>query len=278
MKILRAIGAFFAKIGRWIANTAWIQPLLIVGGIFAVIFSIPYIKTAIENAQIDNTDYDYLYYKNCSLDLKENGRAEKLFSYLDTKNYEEINKEFGKKFFFTFVKADCADCKSGVAGFKNFASNFSTWDLDHEFKLYSILVDVKDDEDDKIYLAKEILKENTQFLNDITEAYGEESTSGQYALYKNKESIKSSYTKNLKDLSDAMLETSAGLVTPMTFLYDYDKVQENPSYFNATCITAVLFNYEGLINESDVNNDVTKGQVLRDCWSYQNLFDPNYQK
>ena len=128
MKILRAIGAFFAKIGRWIANTAWIQPLLIVGGIFAVIFSIPYIKTAIENAQIDNTDYDYLYYKDHSLDLNEGGRAEKLFSYLDAKDYENINKEFGTKFFFTFAQENCADCKSAVAAFKNFASNFKTWE------------------------------------------------------------------------------------------------------------------------------------------------------
>ena len=55
MKILRVIGAFFVKIGRWIANTAWVQPLLIVGGIFGIIFSIPYIKKAIEDAQVDNT-------------------------------------------------------------------------------------------------------------------------------------------------------------------------------------------------------------------------------
>ena len=43
MVVLRAIGGFFARIGRWIKETAWIQPLLIVGAIFAVIFSIPHI-------------------------------------------------------------------------------------------------------------------------------------------------------------------------------------------------------------------------------------------
>ena len=43
MVVLRAIGRFFARIGRWIKETAWIQPLLIVGAIFAVIFSIPHI-------------------------------------------------------------------------------------------------------------------------------------------------------------------------------------------------------------------------------------------
>ena len=39
MVVLRAIGNFFARIGRWIRDTAWVQPLLIVGGIFAIIFS-----------------------------------------------------------------------------------------------------------------------------------------------------------------------------------------------------------------------------------------------
>ena len=43
MIILKSIGAFFVRIWRWIKETAWVQPLLIVGAIFAVIFSIPYI-------------------------------------------------------------------------------------------------------------------------------------------------------------------------------------------------------------------------------------------
>ena len=70
MKILRAIGGFFAKIGRWIASTAWIQPLLIVGGIFGIIFSIPYIKKGIEGLQNDTTDYEYKYYSDRSLSLQ----------------------------------------------------------------------------------------------------------------------------------------------------------------------------------------------------------------
>jgi hypothetical protein len=42
MKVLKAIGDFFVRIWRWIKETAWVQPLLIVGAIFAIIFSIPY--------------------------------------------------------------------------------------------------------------------------------------------------------------------------------------------------------------------------------------------
>ena len=49
MVVLRAIGKFFARIGRWIKETAWVQPLLIVGGIFAIIFSIPYIVKGVSS-------------------------------------------------------------------------------------------------------------------------------------------------------------------------------------------------------------------------------------
>ena len=274
MKVLRAIGAFFAKIGRWIANTAWIQPLLIVGGIFAVIFSIPYIKTAIENAQVDNTDHDYAFYKAFALDLDKDGEAEQLMQYLAEENYDEIDQKFGKKFFLSFIKADCASCKECVSGYQNLSSNFSSWGLDHEFELHTILVDETDPDDDKVYLAKEIMKRNAQFFNDVTAAYGEESISGTYALYKNKESIKDTYTSNLKKLSDSVTETSDGITTPMIFMYDHDKILEDPTYFNVSGITAIMFDYTSLI--SDTVNDVTKGQLLRDCWSYGNIFDPAY--
>ena len=41
MKILKVIATPFVALWRWIKETAWVQPLLIVGCIFAVIFSIP---------------------------------------------------------------------------------------------------------------------------------------------------------------------------------------------------------------------------------------------
>ena len=50
MLILKAIGSFFVKIWRWIKDTAWVQPILIVGGIFALIFSIPYISEWVSSA------------------------------------------------------------------------------------------------------------------------------------------------------------------------------------------------------------------------------------
>lgn len=55
MVILKSIGAFFVRIWRWIKETAWVQPLLIVGAIFAIIFSIPSITKAIDSWSASNT-------------------------------------------------------------------------------------------------------------------------------------------------------------------------------------------------------------------------------
>ena len=278
MKILRAIGAFFAKIGRWIANTAWIQPLLIVGGIFAVIFSIPYIKTAIENAQIDNTDYDYAYYSDRKLSLEKDGKAEKLIQYLgdDSKeSIETISKEYGSKFFLSFVKKDCDACKECVEGYKYFESHKSELGYEGNFKLYTIVVDETDPDDEKTYLAKDILKRNIEFFDKIAASFGEESASASYALYKNVESIASTYRSNCKDLPKSILEDSNGITTPTTFLFDYEKATTDDTCLSVSGVTAVLFDYTQLVT-GDKNN-VTKGQLLRDCWSYGKVFDPDYE-
>jgi hypothetical protein len=71
MKILKAIGAFFARIWRWIKETAWIQPLLIVGAIFAVIFSIPYFSSWISSLGIGSENYYSVHKRSLEGELKE---------------------------------------------------------------------------------------------------------------------------------------------------------------------------------------------------------------
>ena len=272
MKILRAIGAFFVKIGRWIANTAWIQPLLIVGGIFAVIFSIPYIKTAIENAQIDNTDYDYEYYKSKALGLEENGRAQKLFDYLDEEDFTNINNEFGKKFFVTFAKEDCAYCKECVAGFKNLEGNFGSLVGEGEFKMYTIIVDETDD--DGNYLAKNIINDH-EFISRLAAYFSEVAVTGneEYAIYKNVSSQADTLKSKLNKLPESTDTAGEGFDTPFTFLYDYDQRDNVPSEAG---VTAFFFNYVDLMTDYSQTNEVTKGFFLRDCWKYEKVFDKNY--
>ena len=271
MKVLRVIGGFFAKIGRWIANTAWIQPLLIVGGIFGIIFSIPYIKQGIEGLQTDNTDYKYEYYKDHALGLKEDGKADKLLHYLDEyeENVENIRKEFGAKFFLNFVKKDCVNCKDNVAGFKNLASNFASWKLDHSFKLYTILVDKTDDDGE--YLAKKILRKNNSLFEQLAADYGE--ADPDYPLYRNLPDKKDAIASKIEQFPEQTLETGNGMETPTTFLIDIDGANTN---FSVHGITQIFFNYVDFIT-NDVNAR-SKGQMLRDAWSYQGIFDPDYNK
>ena len=275
MKVLRAIGAFFAKIGRWIANTAWIQPLLIVGGIFAVIFSIPYIKTAIENAQIDNTDYDYEYYKGKSLGLEEGGKAEQLFDYFDENKIEDISKEFGKKFFVSFVKEDCAYCKECVSGFKNFESNFSSLvGGEDQFKLYTILIDKKDDDDN--YLAKSIINDH-ELISNLSAHFSEVAIGKDgYVLYENVPSQASSLQTKLNKLPESTDSAGEGFDTPFTFFFDYDNYLSEDGVSNCLGVSAFFFNYVDLMVDYSQTNEVTKGFFLRDCWKYEKVFSKDY--
>ena len=60
MFILKAIGSLFVKLWRWIKETAWVQPLLIVGAIFALIFSIPSITSWVGSWDFSTENSYYL--------------------------------------------------------------------------------------------------------------------------------------------------------------------------------------------------------------------------
>ena len=62
MIILTAIGAFFGRIWKWIRETAWVQPLLIVGVIFGIIFSIRPIVDSITKLQEDLNSSETYYH------------------------------------------------------------------------------------------------------------------------------------------------------------------------------------------------------------------------
>ena len=102
MVVLRAIGAFFVKIGRWIKETALVQPLLIVGGIFAIIFTIPYIVKWVGSwFEVNEAT---AYYNKFNLSINgENSKGDQLFSYLQGEKTDELKKKYGEKFFITFV-------------------------------------------------------------------------------------------------------------------------------------------------------------------------------
>lgn len=271
MKILRAIGAFFAKIGRWIAGTAWIQPLLIVGGIFAIIFSIPYIKKGIEGLQTDTTDYKYQYYKDRSLDLKDGGKADKLLGYLEDydNNKENIKKDFGSQFIISFVKQNCQNCKDAVEGYKYVANNYNS-KFTNKFKLYTILVDKTDDDGE--YMAKPIVEKHNDLFDMIAGLFEDDSVKEDYPVFKNTTGKADGVIEKLKQLSGI---TTDGMETPTSFMVDINAFEDGA--FGTNGITQFFFNYIDYV-DGDTVNAATKGNLLRDMWTYQNIFDPEYEK
>ena len=273
-KVLRAIGGFFAKIGRWIANTAWIQPLLIVGGIFAVIFSIPYIKQAIDDATAAaQVDEDLQYYKARAIDLsyaeKSESQLDRLFTYLEKEDYSGVKKEFGsEKFFLTFVSESCSACKEGSSGFSKLESEFANWGLNGSFKLISVMVDTTND-DGTVYLAKEVLKNHSILFEDLAGDFGEEFRED-YALYKNYASSASSLETSINGLATAVNEDGEGFETPTTLFIDVSE-EGLKREVSSHGVTAIFFNYTTYVSDSTSFN---KGKFLQHCWNYEEGFDP----
>ena len=156
MKVLSAIGRFFARIGRWIKETAWIQPLLIVGAIFAVIFAIPHIINGVKGwfNESDSSNKFFAEYqlslKNANVasdEFKGSSRVDKLFTALEANDADKVQKEYGQRFFLAFIEKDgssAQDLYEGLKAFKDrFNKNSEFKDLSGQFKLYTIYTDTK---------------------------------------------------------------------------------------------------------------------------------------
>ena len=169
MKVLKIIAKPFVALWNWIKETAWVQPLLIVGCIFGIILSIPYISSGIQNL-INQTESHLKYFETSYLSLEgskqgqENSAANKFFeAFVDAqeawtngdkskaqqalKNYSGENK-----FFLFFVQEDCTSCKNLKLGAEYLQNNWSNYvGLDGEkyvnYKFQAIEVDQTFDDD-----------------------------------------------------------------------------------------------------------------------------------
>ena len=281
-KVLSAIGGFFAKIGRWIANTAWIQPLLIVGGIFAVIFSIPYIKQGIEGLQSASTyDEDVAYYtdRKISLDNAADHESDfdKFLIALESDDVGAIKEKYGEKFFLSFVTEDCSYCKECVDGYRSLDENFVEWGLgtSNNFKFYSVMVDTQDDDDN--YLAKYVFEEHQELFDRIV---GEFAEYEDYALFNNVDSSqKNTLKSSIEKLQNAIDDNGEGLETPTTLFIDLTSTAAEAEV-NIHGITAIFFNYTNLLSAAGYESQTAfyKGKWLADCWQYEKLFDKDWEK
>ena len=287
-KVLAVVGGFFVKIGRWIANTAWVQPLLIVGGIFAIIFSIPYIKQGIEGLQTtESVDEATQYYKDRAISLTgaEDHKSDfdKLLSALEGKEVDNksgkdyIKAKYGEKFFLSLGKEDCAYCKECVGGYKYLNDNFKslTNDETNKFKFVTVMLDTTNDDDE--YLAKYVFEEHQDFFDEVGSQFAEWDD---YALLNNiSASQKSSLIASIEKLENATDDNGQGLDTPTTFLIDFTATSEDAEVkpFNITAIFCNYVDYLSAAKYPDTTN-LYKGSFLADAWTYSKLFEKDWAR
>ncbi len=275
MKVLRAIGGFFVKIGRWIRDTAWVQPLLIVGGIFAIVFSIQPTVNWIES-MFDSGSKDVAYYNNFRLSLEgcedEDSEADELFKYLQARADESATEEqinrYGDKFFIAFVQEDCVGCESAYYGFEylqdNWDRNGYTINDDSSFKLYTIFIDTENDDDVNLF--------QRYFYGNYGEVF--ETTSGtiqESYYYINNGGTSSTYATEVSNM-----ESEETFVSPTTFLIDFS---DDLSYRNEYGVSEVFFAVDGTaIGGGSATSPQAKARTLCDAWNHEGKFAKDWQE
>ena len=157
MNILKGMNASLTKLWRWIKETAWVQPLLIVGAIFAVIFSIPKATSWVQSFGVGTSTAYYMAQKKTlegeTYDHAISSEADKLTYALmkwsnfadqneDHKEYEDyetfyadyqkseekaiIDKAGGDKFFLVYVAKDNDASDEAQEGFEALEDKWGT--------------------------------------------------------------------------------------------------------------------------------------------------------
>lgn len=276
MVVLTAIGRFFKKIWDWIKQTAWIQPLLIVGIIFGVIFSIPAIVKAVEKGKTEKNTYSAYYNQfKLSLEGEANSKADdfttKLGNILSNQDgaEDEFKKAYpslGEKFFVAYVEKSCTNCESAKDGFATLqkklnAKNEETFvgkNDKQDFNLVTIFCDDENAETTSDQPKRAFFKYLDRHLDFFANA-GSIAYDTNYYI-----------NKKLDESSLTALETAdpENFVAPVIFLVELGQTaHDNDQYAG---ITEIMFGVEGTSN-----ND--KAKTLLNCWNHTGDFsaDPN---
>ncbi len=273
MVILSAIGRFFKKIWDWIKQTAWIQPLLIVGIIFGVIFSIPAIVNAVKNGKSEQATYN-AYFNRFKLSLDNEAKSEaddfttKLYDAMtgDSKEFtKSYGKECGEKFFVAFVSKDkkCEGCNGAKEAFSIFEDKFnktsyfkSKVDRKEEFKLVTIFTDDENKDTDSsknVTAFSAYLARHQNFF----EKAGSDVADTPYCNSSHVDS------KTLDSFIDA---DETNFYAPTILLVELgEKATQN---HHDQGVTELMFGVDG----TDKN---AKADTLLDCWNHTGDFSDN---
>ena len=249
MFVLKAIGRFFAKIGRWIRDTAWVQPLLIVGGIFVIIFSIPKIVEVVEKMDEESNAAQIFFERSMVSSqgekdkLSEGSALDKFFSVIENKDntYTSADAAFAgvkdtlklkdneKRFFVVFVDKS-ASCDSIYTGLNYLEKNWNNQEfesLEGSFAYRTIYVDAVDKYDSSTKLFDDAYDRHN-FETFATDLY-----STQFAVNKN-------YDQAAGDHYDSLATSASGFSVGTIIYFNYEaKAYDNvQTYGLRSCFTS----------------------------------------
>ena len=258
MKVLKAIGNFFARIWRWIKETAWVQPLLIVSLIFGIILLIQPISQGV-TALADLITNNEKYYKDNQVKLA-NGSARKLIYDEDTRFKDN------DKYFLVFLQSDCSNCKEAYSAWKTLFEDktFAPEEGKGSYVLKTIYVD----EQIKSYELTDKLSEiNKIFFSDYNDDYDIAPTDFRKAIYAAAENASHEYGMSawgnnetkFHEILDGGESCDPDLWTPLILLMN--KESEN------------AFNIQDALIGIDGSSKYDKARVLYDCWNETGDFE-----
>ena len=282
MKILKAIGGVFVKIWRWIKNTAWVQPLLIVGAIFGVIFSIPAITSGIQGLVSGANSADSFYHNyQKSMEGNKNSAADTLF-----KNYEDYYDDYTSeeheegylptvpdnenKFFLMFTSSNNAAAKDIKSGFEvlknNWGSTFAPKNSKESFRLYTIYTNEK-------------TSSTTPYVTAFSQFLGRQYTFFEQASVVG---LNSNYYLNGKitedDLNNLAMPEPDSFKVPTIMLIDWRKYdgkdEDEKSIYEdepnkKAGISQIMFDVEG-------STPYERANLLYQCWNNEGDFGPKH--
>lgn len=254
MIVLRAIGAFFVRIWRWIKETAWVQPLLIVGIIFGIIFSIPSIVNGIKSLSESQASSETYYRRfQYSLSGGDSSKADKVTDYIYKKSKDSnvpLDESLGEKFFLMFVSEDCSSCNEAKGGFETFEDNFNSTFNPSDGSAFHMVTIFTDE------VTSETTSKETAFVQymDRNQAFFEYAAAvGWNSAYKTNGHISEDDLKNVEQVDPD------NFLTPTILFVDFSS---NASEYG---VSEIMFGVEG-------DSDYKKAELLLDCWKHQGEF------
>ncbi|MCH5179770.1 MAG: hypothetical protein J1F32_00950 [Erysipelotrichales bacterium] len=234
--IFKAIGGFFVRIWRWIKETAWVQPLLIVSLIFGIILLIQPISQGITSL-VDTIGKRQPLYKNNKVSLYDNDAYDLI--------YDEDTK-FAKddKYFLVFVQEGCDGCESAYPGFKTL---FEDKTFQSDYKMKTIYIDEEGDDVD-------MFKEGKMY--DLFFRFTDEIDNFHQAIYNaadNSEYWDETFDQE-SEQRNMLYDIYIGedISTPLILLMDKETYEEDPSTFGIKEVMIGVRGWDGGTDKYDL--------------------------